>query len=76
LTRIRIPKEKIEEAMTFWMLGDSARIAAKKAHISKNVLLEYLRKRPDTEILTENYHVVAERLKKVGLDIQTLCRDH
>ena len=69
MTRRRIPKEKIEEAMVYWLLGDSARIAAKRANISKNVLLEYLRKRPDAEILIERYHVIAERLKKEGLDI-------
>jgi hypothetical protein len=69
MSRKRIPKEKIEEAMVFWLLGDSARIAAKKASISKNVLLEHLRKRPDAEILIEKLHVVVRRLKKEGLDV-------
>ena len=69
MPRKRIPKEKIEEAMVYWHLGDSARIAAKKAGISKNVLLEHLRKRPDAEILIERFHVIAKRLKKEGLDV-------
>lgn len=69
MTRRRISKEKIEEAMAYWLLGDSARIAAKKAHIPKNVLLENLRKRLDAEILIEKFHVIASRLKKEGLDI-------
>lgn len=33
------------------------------------MLLEYLRKRPDAEILIERCHVIAKRLKKEGLDV-------
>jgi hypothetical protein len=69
MTRRRVPTEKIEEAIAYWLLGDSARISAKKAHISKNVLLENLRKRPDAEIPIKEFHVIARRLRKEGLDI-------